>query len=48
MLTEVVLAPLWVWLGVGEVPGAATLAGGALVLAAVLTQTRFALRAARV
>jgi drug/metabolite transporter (DMT)-like permease len=35
-LLEVVLGPLWAWLGAGEVPPAATLAGGALVLAALL------------
>ena len=34
-LTEVVLAPLWVWIGVGEVPTGATLLGGAIVLAAI-------------
>ncbi|MBI1942549.1 MAG: DMT family transporter [Betaproteobacteria bacterium] len=34
-LLEVVLGPLWAWLGAGEVPGAATVAGGALVLAAL-------------
>lgn len=34
-LTEVVLAPVWVWVGVGEVPGAATLLGGAIVIGAV-------------
>jgi len=34
-LLEVVLGPLWVWLGFGETPAAATLAGGAIVLAAV-------------
>jgi drug/metabolite transporter (DMT)-like permease len=34
-LLEVVLGPLWAWLGVGETPSAATLAGGAIVLAAV-------------
>ncbi len=44
MLTEVVLAPLWVWLGVGEVPSSATLVGGAVVLAAVLAQSLAALR----
>jgi hypothetical protein len=27
--------PLWAWLGVGEVPAGATLAGGAVVLAAL-------------
>ncbi len=36
--TELVLAPLWVWIGVGEVPTLATLAGGALIVLAVLAQ----------
>lgn len=35
-LLEVVLGPLWAWLGAGEVPAATTLAGGTLVLAALL------------
>lgn len=35
-LLEVVLGPLWAWLGAGEVPAAATLAGGAIVLAALV------------
>ena len=35
-MLEVVLGPLWVWLGAGEAPALATLAGGALVLAALL------------
>jgi drug/metabolite transporter (DMT)-like permease len=35
---ELVLAPLWVWIGVGEAPGAATVAGGGLVLLAILAQ----------
>ncbi len=30
------LAPLWVWLAFGDMPAAATLAGGAIVLAAVV------------
>ena len=34
-LTEVILAPIWVWIGVGEVPRAATLLGGAVVLLAI-------------
>jgi drug/metabolite transporter, DME family len=37
-LTEVVLGPIWVWLGVGEVPSPLTLAGGAIVLGAVAYQ----------
>jgi len=35
-LLEVVLGPLWAWLGAGEVPGIATLYGGAVVLAALV------------
>jgi drug/metabolite transporter (DMT)-like permease len=34
-LLEVVLGPLWAWLGADEVPAGATLAGGAVILAAV-------------
>ena len=34
-LLEVVLGPLWAWLGAGEMPAAATLAGGAIILGAV-------------
>jgi len=34
-LLEVVLGPLWAWLGAGEAPALATLAGGALVIAAL-------------
>jgi drug/metabolite transporter (DMT)-like permease len=37
-LLEIVLGPLWVWLAQGEQPGATTLAGGAIVLAAVALQ----------
>ena len=37
-LSETVLAPLWVWVGVGEVPALLTLAGGAIVLSAVVAQ----------
>ena len=36
--SELVLAPLWVWIGVGETPDAATLAGGGLIVLAVLVQ----------
>ncbi len=35
-MIEVLLGPLWVWLGAGETPAAATLAGGTLVIAALL------------
>jgi drug/metabolite transporter (DMT)-like permease len=33
-----VLAPLWVWLAVGEVPSAFTLTGGAIVMTAIAFQ----------
>ena len=35
---ELVLAPLWVWIGVGEAPDAATLVGGGLIVLAILAQ----------
>jgi drug/metabolite transporter (DMT)-like permease len=34
-LLEVVLGPLWAWLGAGEVPAGTTLIGGAIVIAAL-------------
>jgi drug/metabolite transporter (DMT)-like permease len=39
-LLEVVLGPLWVWAFLAEQPAAATLVGGAIVLAAVLLQVK--------
>jgi drug/metabolite transporter (DMT)-like permease len=39
-LLEIVLGPLWVWIFRSEQPGAATLAGGLIVLAAVAIQAR--------
>ena len=39
-LLEIVLGPLWVWLFLSEGPSAATLAGGLIVLGAVLLQSR--------
>ena len=36
LMTEVVLAPLWVWIWPGETPRAGTLVGGAIVLTAVV------------
>ena len=35
IMTEVVLAPLWVWIWPGETPGAGTLIGGAVIMSAV-------------
>jgi drug/metabolite transporter (DMT)-like permease len=34
-MTEVVLGPLWVWLGVGEVPSMLTVIGGAVLMTAI-------------
>lgn len=36
LMTEVVLAPLWVWIWPGEVPSVGTLLGGAVILGAVI------------
>lgn len=41
-LLEVVLGPLWVWLALDERPTALTLAGGAIVIVAIVIQTRAA------
>ena len=38
-MLETVLGPLWVWLVLNERPGAATLTGGAIILAALLANT---------
>ena len=35
-LLEVLLGPIWAWLGAGEVPASATLLGGAVVLTALV------------
>ena len=39
-LLEIVLGPLWVWIFLSEQPGAATIAGGLIVLGAVAIQAR--------
>jgi len=43
-LLEVVLGPLWAWIGAGEVPASGTIAGGLLVLAALIANEVMALR----
>lgn len=48
MLLELVFAPLWVWLGVGEEPARLTLFGGAVVVAAILMQTLWSARRKKV
>jgi drug/metabolite transporter, DME family len=37
-LTELALAPIWVWLAIGEVPSGYTLAGGAVIVTAITYQ----------
>lgn len=44
-LLETVLGPLWVWLAVGEVPTTAVIAGGVLIVGAILIHSALALRA---
>ena len=46
-LIETILAPLWVWLGIGERPSALALAGAAIVLGAVLANEWIGLRRAK-
>ena len=41
-LLEVVLGPVWVWLALDEQPSTLTLLGGAIVIAAIVIQTRAA------
>jgi drug/metabolite transporter (DMT)-like permease len=45
-LLEVVLGPLWAWLGAGEEPGRATLVGGTIVVAALVMNEVAAVRRA--
>lgn len=47
MLLEAALGPLWVWLVLGEVPSAATVLGGGLVLAALAGHSLASLRQGR-
>ena len=46
-LTETILAPLWVWLGTGEAPGAAALSGGLLIVGALAANGWVTLRSER-
>jgi drug/metabolite transporter (DMT)-like permease len=46
-LLEVVLGPLWTWLGAGEMPQRATLLGGAVVIAALVLNEAAGVRAGR-
>jgi len=47
MQLEAVLGPIWVWLGVGEVPPLATFVGGAIVLATLVAHSSLGVRAYR-
>ena len=47
-LIETILAPLWVWIGVGERPTSLALAGALVVLGAVLANEWIGLRSAKV
>jgi drug/metabolite transporter (DMT)-like permease len=44
---SLVVAPIWVWLGVGEVPSALTLAGGAVIFLAITSHGVLAIRRSR-
>ncbi len=44
---SLVLAPIWVWLGVGEVPSGLTLAGGAVIFLAITSHGMLAIRRSR-
>src|SRR5437762_2817758 len=43
-MLEVVLGPLWAWLGAGEVPARTTLIGGAIVLGALVVNELITVR----
>jgi len=45
-LLEVVLGPLWVWISISEKPAATAIAGGCVVILAVLLQATEKTRAA--
>lgn len=47
-LLEVLLGPIWAWLGAGEVPARETLTGGVLVIGALMFNELAAMRAAPV
>ena len=46
-LSEIVLGPIWAWLGVNEVPSELTLVGGGVVIAALVWQAWMGARRAR-
>lgn len=46
LLLESVLGPTWVWLALDEVPGSATLIGGAIILSTLAINTLWAMKSA--
>ena len=44
---SLVLAPIWAWLGVGEVPSGLTLAGGTVIFLAITSHGVLAIRRSR-
>ena len=47
MLIDAVFAPIWVWLGFGEVPGTLIFIGAVVILASVAGNALFGLFASR-
>ncbi len=47
LLLETVLGPYWVWLALGEDPGARALLGGAIVIGVLVLHSALALRGQR-
>lgn len=47
-LIEVILGPIWVWLGVGELPSFYTFIGGAIVLGAIVFQAVMGIRNSKI
>ncbi|MGB0748298.1 MAG: DMT family transporter [Magnetospiraceae bacterium] len=47
MLLEALFGPLWVWMGIGEVPPQATFFGGGVILVTLLAYTTISLQQAR-
>jgi len=43
-LVETVLGPIWVWIGIGEVPAPITFVGGAIVIVAIVVNAVLAMR----
>jgi drug/metabolite transporter (DMT)-like permease len=46
LLLESVLGPTWVWLALDEIPGSATLIGGAIILTTLAMNTLWAMKSA--